>query len=186
MKKADGSPSYTLPVIFDDSTGAVISESFAIAEYLDKTYPDTPRLFPPGTKTLQAGFADSILPTLKSVVMFLSPKIPRILNPPSSKYYRDTRFGGQAVEVPSGKEGEMQWAKVKDELELIYSWMEKEEGLFVMGSNVCFVDIALAGYLVFMRRIWGEDSSEWKDFHGWFEAQCPGFIQSFEKYGASV
>ncbi|KAK0435617.1 hypothetical protein EV421DRAFT_1681489, partial [Armillaria borealis] len=38
--KPDGvSPFYTIPIIQDDSTGAVVSDSAAIAGYLDKIYP---------------------------------------------------------------------------------------------------------------------------------------------------
>ena len=52
-KKPDGSPTWTVPAIYDPKTKTGITESFAIAEYLDKTYPDTPLLIPPGTRTLQ-------------------------------------------------------------------------------------------------------------------------------------
>ncbi|GAW07249.1 AChain Crystal Structure Of Glutathione Transferase Gstfua3 From Phanerochaete Chrysosporium [Lentinula edodes] len=55
--KADGiTPDYTLPVIYDPSTDKTISDSFAIALYLDTAYPDTPKLFPPGTQALQEAF----------------------------------------------------------------------------------------------------------------------------------
>ncbi|PBK64003.1 hypothetical protein ARMSODRAFT_979396 [Armillaria solidipes] len=40
--KPDGvSPFYTIPIIQDDSTGAVVSDSAAIAGYLDKIYPSS-------------------------------------------------------------------------------------------------------------------------------------------------
>ncbi|TFY64395.1 hypothetical protein EVG20_g5963 [Dentipellis fragilis] len=42
-------PHYTLPVVQDPNTGAIVSDSFKIAQYLDKTYPDTIRLVPDGT-----------------------------------------------------------------------------------------------------------------------------------------
>ncbi|KAG7441167.1 uncharacterized protein BT62DRAFT_552788 [Guyanagaster necrorhizus] len=51
--KSDGvSPFYTIPIIQDDSTGAVVSDSPAIAAYLDKTYPSSgPVLILTGTMT---------------------------------------------------------------------------------------------------------------------------------------
>ncbi|KAK0457983.1 uncharacterized protein EV420DRAFT_1643337 [Desarmillaria tabescens] len=60
--KPDGkSPFYTIPIIQDPSTGAVVSESAAIAEYLDKTYPTSgPTLIPAGTKVLQLAFRDAV------------------------------------------------------------------------------------------------------------------------------
>ncbi|KAG2012919.1 hypothetical protein CC2G_009870 [Coprinopsis cinerea AmutBmut pab1-1] len=39
-------PYYTIPVIFDDSTGRAIADSLEIAKYLDETYPDTPKVVP--------------------------------------------------------------------------------------------------------------------------------------------
>ena len=49
-------PFYSLPVITDDTTGTLIAVSYSwdIAVYLDEVYPDAPRLFPKGTKALQA------------------------------------------------------------------------------------------------------------------------------------
>ncbi|KAH7903985.1 hypothetical protein BJ138DRAFT_1131157 [Hygrophoropsis aurantiaca] len=35
-----GPGSYTLPVINDPNTGVIVSDSFVIAEYLDKMYPE--------------------------------------------------------------------------------------------------------------------------------------------------
>ena len=52
----NGKPYHTLPVIQDQSTGKIIGDSFEIALYLDKTYPDSPRLIHPGTTGLTAAF----------------------------------------------------------------------------------------------------------------------------------
>lgn len=52
----DGTPYHTLPVIQDPSTGELVGDSFEIALYLDKTYPDGPRLFRPATTGLTAAY----------------------------------------------------------------------------------------------------------------------------------
>lgn len=52
----NGEPYPTLPMIHDTSTGAKVGDTFEIALYLDKTYPDTPRLIHPGTTGLTAAF----------------------------------------------------------------------------------------------------------------------------------
>jgi glutathione S-transferase len=52
---ANGKPEYTLPAIHDPNTGTFVSDSFRIAQYLDKTYPDRP-LIPEGTAGLQSAF----------------------------------------------------------------------------------------------------------------------------------
>jgi glutathione S-transferase len=50
----DGTAFHTLPVIHDHATGAIIGDTFEIALYLDKTYPDRPTLFKPHTTGLTA------------------------------------------------------------------------------------------------------------------------------------
>jgi glutathione S-transferase len=56
MIRKNGTPYYSLPVIQDPKTGKVISDSARIADYLDSTYPDTPKISPAGTHTLQKTF----------------------------------------------------------------------------------------------------------------------------------
>lgn len=58
MIRKNGTPYYSLPVIQDPNTGEekIISDSARIAEYLDSTYPDTPKIVPVGTYTLQKTF----------------------------------------------------------------------------------------------------------------------------------
>lgn len=53
---ADGSPYHTLPVIEDQSTGALVGDTFEIAQYLDSTYPskEGKNLFRPETIGLVA------------------------------------------------------------------------------------------------------------------------------------
>jgi glutathione S-transferase len=56
MIRKNGTPYYSLPVIQDPKTGKVISDSARIADYLDSTYPDTPKVIPAGTHALQKAF----------------------------------------------------------------------------------------------------------------------------------
>jgi glutathione S-transferase len=50
----NGKPYNTLPMIHDHATGEIIGDTFEIALYLDKTYPDRPALFHPHTVGLNA------------------------------------------------------------------------------------------------------------------------------------
>lgn len=52
----DGTPYHTLPVIHDHGSGGIIGDSFEIALYLDRAYPEGPRLFRPLTTGLTAAF----------------------------------------------------------------------------------------------------------------------------------
>ncbi|TDL20311.1 hypothetical protein BD410DRAFT_791099 [Rickenella mellea] len=77
---------YTVPIIHDHATGKVASDSFAIAQYLDETYPDQPKLFPAGPGI--AAIFDSYwmqhpIPALSKIVQ---PTIFRRLNTASHEF----------------------------------------------------------------------------------------------------
>ncbi|KAF9485071.1 hypothetical protein BDN70DRAFT_871766 [Pholiota conissans] len=59
-KHWDGSDFNTLPVIHDLSTGEIVGDTYEIALYLDKAYPNGPTLFPPSTTALTMAFNKQI------------------------------------------------------------------------------------------------------------------------------
>ena len=59
-----GSLEYTVPTIYDPKTKRVVTDSFAIAKYLDETYPDTPNLVPRGTAGLQEAYLEMVVSPL--------------------------------------------------------------------------------------------------------------------------
>lgn len=182
-KRADGSPLYTLPVIHDPSTGAVIAESGLIAEYLDVTYPDTPKLFPSGTKALQYGFLVAHRPTLGALWQLIMPATTAILNPRSQVYFEKTKFGPNLKdEILSGKEREEQFAKLREGFKVIDGLLQKEDGPFVMGQTVTFVDLVIAGYIMWIKKVWGARSAEWIEVKGWHMGRWAALLMSLEKY----
>lgn len=42
-----------------------------------------------------------------------------------------------------------------------------EEGPYFMGTTISFADIVLASYSMWIRKILGEESEEWKDIISW-------------------
>jgi glutathione S-transferase len=64
--RPDGSPHYTLPAIRDQETGRAVTDSFAIAQYLDEKYPARP-VIPSGTESLQTAFVDGLMATIGTV-----------------------------------------------------------------------------------------------------------------------
>ncbi|SMQ50826.1 unnamed protein product [Zymoseptoria tritici ST99CH_3D7] len=56
----DGTPYHTLPVIHDVARGEVIGDTFEIALYLDRAFPDSPSLFRPSTTGLTAALNQHI------------------------------------------------------------------------------------------------------------------------------
>ena len=91
-KRMDGTPLYTLPVIYDPNTMRAVSESAAIARYLDSTYPDTPRLIPEEADALVSAFIDAFWAALDwQFEPIILPVETTILRPASRPYFRETR-----------------------------------------------------------------------------------------------
>lgn len=105
--KVEGGVSRTVPIIRDGDK--VVADSFAIAEYLDETYPDHPSLFKgEGGKSvsrfIEAWSQMTIHPFAGSVALM---DIHDMLAPLDQTYFRESRekvFGKKLEEVPVGRE----------------------------------------------------------------------------------
>jgi len=189
-KKPDGSPHYTLPAIHDPSTGTYLADSLLIAEYLEKTYPDTPSIFPHETKSLQYAFQSSF--GIGAVRPFIIPTIfPKLGTQRSEDYYRRTReisFGKTLEDVvPVGNERIEEWAKFREGLNKVDQCFAKTDakGPFVMGDTISWSDIFVSSYLIWFKIVWGEDSEEWKDVASWNEGRWGNLLRAFGEYQAT-
>ena len=167
-KKPDGSDAYTLPAIYDDSTKQYISDSIKIAQYLDETYPDTPKLIPSGTRAaieiFQTLFSQSVSRHLFALVIA---QTNAALNERSEEYFRRTReamFKVKLEEIaPAGPKREQTWETVKEGLGVIADALSKNgsDKLYYFGDKLSYADVIVASYLY-----WGkvvlEDNEEWK------------------------
>ncbi|KAK0433097.1 hypothetical protein EV421DRAFT_2023668 [Armillaria borealis] len=182
-------PYYTLPLLRDSSTGAIISESAAIVEYLDATYPDTPRVIPPGTRALHAAFIAAFESQMKAIGPFCEPAVNAILSPRSEAFFRKTREESSRVTIEDmilhGEHRSSQLAVVKDDLGKVDKWMTKGH-TFVMGETPTFADFTMSAWLFFLRICLGEDSPEWKELSSWHDGRWGKLVKNFEKYEAVV
>ncbi|KAF8992668.1 hypothetical protein BDQ17DRAFT_1369191 [Cyathus striatus] len=84
-----------------------MADTFPIAQYLDKTYPDTPVGIPTGTETIVKEIIDTNFPKLHPLIMFTFYETTQITNPVSGEYFERTRSGffGKPVKdiVPTGE-----------------------------------------------------------------------------------
>ncbi|KAK0203279.1 hypothetical protein DFS33DRAFT_1346383 [Desarmillaria ectypa] len=188
--KQDGvTPYYTLPLLHDSSTGVTISDSAAIVEYLEATYPDTPCLIPPGTRTLHAAFTTAFESQMKAIAPFSIPAVNTILNPRSEAFYRKTREESSGVTIeemnPLGERREKQWTMFKHDLGKADKWM-KEGNRFVMGETATFADVTMCAWILFLRISLGEDSPEFQDLSTWHGGRWSRLLKSFKKYGVVV
>lgn len=185
--KANGDPYYTLPAIHDPSTGAYLSNSFPIAEYLEATYPDTPSLFPGNTVGLQNAFQESLLDTaLEPVWRFILPAVGFRLTPRGNEYVRRTReaYFQQTLEdtIPKGDEAITQWKSFKEGLGKVDVWYSKTEGPFLLGDRLSWADLVVGSWIIWMRTIWGEGSKEWNDISSWHNGRWGKLLDDLKQY----
>ncbi|VDC04770.1 unnamed protein product [Peniophora sp. CBMAI 1063] len=161
-----GKDLYTCPAIVDPNTGTAVADSILIAEYVEKTYPnpDTPTLFPPGTRTLQLGFRDAFDQRARgNMVKSLIFQNIAQMSPESGAYWRRTReqyrFGKTLEEiVPQGEQLVATTRSILDGLHTVGQWIDAGEGgPFLMGKEPCFADVDIAAILKWVQLIVGKD-----------------------------
>ncbi|KAJ6530937.1 hypothetical protein DFH09DRAFT_994320 [Mycena vulgaris] len=188
-KKPDGRPHYTLPMIHDPSTGAVVSDSTKIAVYLDVTYPDTPPLMPAGTVGLHRAFEDAVNPLLSSVFPYAVPGTNTKLNPVSEAYFRRTReaLWGKTLEdlVPTGAEHVAGWVKLNEGFGKLDEWIRAngDGSAYLMGDAPCYADMVIAGYVIWIKLVIPDRWEEIKEWHG---GRWETLLQNMEKYASVV
>ncbi|KAI0632208.1 hypothetical protein C8Q77DRAFT_1059646 [Trametes polyzona] len=185
---ADGTPHYTLPAIYDPNTKAALAESSAIVRYLDKTYPDTPRLVPAETDALHAAFNYAFrAPLMADLMPVIIPETCVRLLPRSEAYFRRTRevyFGAKLEELaPPGPKREQHWAAVRKAFSTFANWLKVAgDKPFFLGDRIGYADITIASFLIWIRVIYGENSKEWADIKTWDDGRWAKFLEGFAKY----
>jgi len=167
---------------------AALTDSYKIAEYLDKQYPDSPRVIPTGTEAFHAAFLAQFSQLIDpSPLGDLSiPRVPKMLNPPSAEYFirtRSARYGKPLAEVePVGEARTEAWAKVKAKFGEVDSWLNKSPGPCFMGETPTFADFVVAGVLQALKIRFGESSEEWKIIEGWHNGRWKNLLKNLEQY----
>jgi glutathione S-transferase len=151
---------FTVPFIKDSKTGTVVSDSTAIAEYLDKTYPETPAVLPGNSryihKLFQSGLGE-LTGTLyaKRVLFGLTRSWPE-------------EFHGWFQEAPADE--------VKEAFKVTGEKFAKIAGSlnggapykgFVSGDKPTFSDFTLVAFVFPIKVFYGENSAEWKEVKSW-------------------
>lgn len=187
-KRADGSLYCSLPLIYDPATETYVSDSYQIALYLDKTYPDTPPLFPKGTLVFHQTFQATCHKVLFEIMPLLTAMFCSQLSPRSQAIFRpacERTFGGKLEDLCN----ETQWQKAEQAWEEYVALLavngEGKDNL-VMGDTVCFADFQVAAVLVGGRNSLGAESKTWKRISGWQGGKLGRFIDQFAKYTVDV
>lgn len=180
-----GQPWYTLPIIHDDTTGVVLSESIHIAEYLDQTYPDTPRLMPDGTFSLHTALVAAIRAILPTTLALRNAILTaKYLNPQSREYYIRTREKMYARPFEqwtmTDEQVKVGIEQLEAALDNVSTWYKNESPFF--GNQLGFADMILAGYLRWCLGLWGQDSEEWKKIAGCSGGRWGRLIESLNAH----
>ncbi|ESK85104.1 hypothetical protein Moror_3619 [Moniliophthora roreri MCA 2997] len=182
--RADGTPKYTVPFIVDSSTGAVVSDSYLIAVYLDKTYPDTPRLVPEGTGALQWAFAELIFSKIMPIVGIVRPLMESGNDPEFVKGIE--KAYGPATKL-SDEQKVAAWAAVKGALDDIAKWYpaRDEEGnkaTYLTGERPIYADFSFIPIFYVVKMLFEDSSEQWKDLASWNGGRWARMLEAVEGY----
>ncbi|EKM51701.1 uncharacterized protein PHACADRAFT_127502 [Phanerochaete carnosa HHB-10118-sp] len=184
-KKRDGRDHYTLPVIYDPNTKSVVADSDEIVKYLEKTYPNTPKLFPEGTSALQHAFHQLVRPTVMNPILHIVvARVWKLLRPKSQEYFRETRevsFGKRLEEIGS----EDDWKTLESGLERVKNCLDTNgegKNLLLMGDRITWADFLLASVLIWLRVAAGEGSEDWRRLVSLHGGRWAEFMEQFAKY----
>ncbi|KAF8435668.1 hypothetical protein L210DRAFT_3550311 [Boletus edulis BED1] len=171
--KRDGSTVYTLPVLSDPNTGALITDSWAIAVYLDETYPEKP-VFPKGSRGLIRSFDSAVGALLGPSFGFALLRSSQILNERGQKFFINSR------EAFFGEKRDAHWEALEQKY---YGsaklWYEEIEGEWVMGDTFSYADIIFAAHSFWLKKVCRDD--EWKRIASLHDGRWKRLLAEAEK-----
>ncbi|KAI6047783.1 hypothetical protein EDC04DRAFT_2863964 [Pisolithus marmoratus] len=181
-KLADGREIHTLPVLSDPNTNALITDSWEIAEYLEKTYPEKP-IFNNKSKGLIRVFDTAFANLGRAALTFPLLRSSQILNKRSAEYFiaaREAQFKEKISEFsPEGPKRDEHWATIERAMETCKEWYDKEAGKWLMGDVFSYADILVASRLFWFRRVLHDD--EWTRIVSWDDGRWEKFLADVEK-----
>jgi len=178
----DNSDLYTVPVLSDPNTGTLITDSWLIAEYLDKTYPEKP-IFPHSSNGLIDAFYAASTGLLKPGSKFIILRASQILNEPSTEWYIRTREEVLREKFdefsPEGPKRDAHWAAIKKCFDAMKTWYDKSSGKWLMGDTFSYADILAVSGLLCFKKIFREE--EWERICSWHDGKWEKLLSDVEK-----
>jgi len=162
-----------------------MSDSFYIAQYLDKQYPSSPRVITPGTLAFETAYYKYI----HVGVWFKWPtvvyqRLYEILSPESAVLFKTLReeiYGDTLVNL--AKNPQSHWDTYKDAYtSVVLPVYETAEGVFLKGSEPAWADFVTASWLLTFKLLYGGDAKEWKYIETWDGGRWAELIKNLEPY----
>ncbi|KAI1630876.1 hypothetical protein F4809DRAFT_654459 [Biscogniauxia mediterranea] len=164
----DGEPHYTLPVVRDPGTGALVGDSFDIAVYLDSTYPESPALLPaPGAVGLARAFNAYVDGVFTAATLLFAHGMP--LNPATAaatqaEFCRRAGVDGWDALTVRGEARAQMLAALEKALEGLAAAYGRTDGPFLEGGGApTYADFIVGGWLVTLEVC----CAEWEQVRSW-------------------
>ena len=179
-------PFYTLPMIYDPATKTAVVESMEIARYLDRTYPDTPKLLPSDSAALQAAFMDTVLFSIMlPLFLNIAYDVWATLLPRGKVHFRESReqmFGGKLEDLRSDKH----WEECEAAFGKLDAWLKLDESegeiIFLGGENPNHCDLTIGALLIWARTVCGSESEAWRKIASWHNGRWARMEKLLQQY----
>ncbi|TFK22113.1 hypothetical protein FA15DRAFT_671854 [Coprinopsis marcescibilis] len=195
----NGHAHYTLPVIKDDSSGkdVFVVDSLEIAKYLDKTYPNTPRLIPDveDAEAQIKAFENQMNGTFVSVMPVMFKASLSSITERSQEFFKAARVRDMNFIFPhkpvsswddiqfTPEEVQAAWASLEKPLDALSNrFGGKETFHWALGDQITSADLILAGLLLCVKAVNGEDSPQWQSIMTWSNGKWKTFLDKLEPY----
>jgi len=183
--KPDGTPWYTLPVIYDPATKQVVSNSREIAEYLDKQYPATQKLVvDPAFETEWEGvtFANVTKVFPPSTFMVLHNRVSTAAGQ-HIRRIREAQFGKTLEDLSTEDAIRQQWKAFENGYTNLSEFYKKAGTTFLSGGDApLWADLVVGSWLISQKFIYGEDSKQWKSILEWDGGLWKKFNEALQVY----
>ena len=207
---ADGTDFFTLPVIEDPNSGALVGDSFDIAVYLNKTYPDSGAgdLFPP--QTIDYTFDMPVLIPLSpwdgkpfpeyakfnshvdaAFSTFVQLTLQGFPFDPATAEISKAEFGRRAGGLRwedfelVGEAREKTKAGLKEMLGgLAKPFLQDSSGPFMLGARASYADLIVGGWLRMFSRTLSQ--SEWDEVRGCHDGVFGRLHDALEVYASTA
>lgn len=207
-KFADGSDFHTLPIIEDPATGAKLGDSFDIAVYLQKTYPDSGAgdLFPPQTldytftpdpaipvplsEIPESGFpeyarfnvhVDAAFTVHVRLGVDTFPFDPATAEISKAEFVRRvgaTRWEDFSLTGEEREQTKLSFKKALGDLGKLF--LRDPSGPFVLGKRATYADLIVGGWLRMLRVTL--PPNDWEDVRSWHDGLFGKLFDALEVY----
>ncbi|KAG2133341.1 hypothetical protein DEU56DRAFT_973119 [Suillus clintonianus] len=175
-KRVDGTDVYSIPVLSDPNTGAIITDSLEIASYLEKTYPEKSVFANKSEAQIRAFDATHTSLNLPSIAtIFL--RSTEIMGASSVKFFVRVRSMDH-VPLPWEARYDADWESLEKAHNTMYEWYQKSNGKWIMG-DFSYADIIVACRVLWYKRVLKED--EWAKISAWHGGKWVQVLADVEK-----